>query len=364
MVDGKRKFVVACGGTGGHSFPGLAVARELLARGHEVTVWMSGRSVESSVLKGWEGDVFATGAKQLSPRGMFANLRAFFRCRKELKRNPPEAVLAMGSYSSVAPVLAAATCRVPVLLHEANTVPGRAIDFLSSFARKVAISFDKTAEHFPDSETVLTGLPVRPEVSGCQPFDDVPAGDFKVFVTGGSQGAHRVNEIVAKALPMLKSELAKRGRGLFVIHQTGVNDEPMVAKAYAEAGVSARVKAFEHEMGRAFATADVVIARAGASTCFELALTGKPAFFIPLPSAMRDHQHYNAAAFAAAGAAAEGVQQSLKPRALANWLLNKAMNPVSLAEMSAKMRSMAIPDAASRVADLVERLAGDGGVNG
>ena len=133
MVDGKRKFVVACGGTGGHSFPGLAVAKELLSRGHEVTVWMSGRSVESSVLKGWEGAVFATGAKQLSLRGMFANLRAFFKCRKELKRNPPEALLAMGSYSSVAPVLAAAVRGLPVVLHEANTVPGRAVDFLSYF---------------------------------------------------------------------------------------------------------------------------------------------------------------------------------------------------------------------------------------
>ena len=266
MVDGKRRFVVACGGTGGHSFPGLAVAKELLSRGHEVTVWMSGRSVESSVLKGWEGEVFATGAKQLSLRGMFANLRALFKCRKELKRNPPEALLAMGSYSSVAPVLAAAVRGVPVVLHEANTVPGRAVDFLSAFARKVAISFTKTAEHFSDSETVLTGLPIRPEVAGGRPFDDVPMEDFKVFVTGGSQGAHRVNEIAIKALPILKNELSKRGRRLFVIHQTGVKDEPMVAKAYSESGISAQVKAFEHEMGRAIASADIVIARAGAST--------------------------------------------------------------------------------------------------
>lgn len=358
MVDGKRRFVVACGGTGGHSFPGLAVAKELLSRGHEVAVWMSGRSVESSVLKGWEGEVFATGAKQLSLRGMFANLRALFKCRKELKRNPPEALLAMGSYSSVAPVLAAAVRGVPVVLHEANTVPGRAVDFLSAFARKVAISFTKTAEHFSDSETVLTGLPIRPEVAGGRPFDDVPMEDFKVFVTGGSQGAHRVNEIAIKALPILKNELSKRGRRLFVIHQTGVKDEPMVAKAYRESGISAQVKAFEHEMGRAIASADIVIARAGASTCFELALTGKPAFFIPLPSAMRDHQHYNAAAFAAVGAAAEGVQESLKPRALANWLLNKAMNPAALAEMGVKMRSMAHPDAAAQVANLVESVAG------
>lgn len=359
MVDGKCKFVVACGGTGGHSFPGLAVAKELLSRGHEVTVWMSGRSVESSVLKGWEGEVFATGAKQLSLRGMFANLRAFFKCRKELKRNPPEALLAMGSYSSVAPVLAAAVCGVPVVLHEANTVPGRAVDFLSDFARKVAISFPKTAEYFSESKIVHTGLPVRMEVAGCEPFADVSAKDFKIFITGGSQGAHMVNEIVVRAMQILKNDLVKRGRGLFVIHQTGVKDEAFVAKAYADAGVTAQVKAFEHEMGRAFATADVVIARAGASTCFELALTGKPAFFIPLPSAMRNHQHYNASAFASVGAGAEGVQAELKPRALANWLLKKAENPVSLANMATKMKSLARPDAAARVADLVESVAAE-----
>lgn len=357
MTGGKGRFVVACGGTGGHSFPGLAVAKELVGRGHEVTVWMSGRSVESSVLKGWEGEVFATGAKQLSFRGMFANLRAFFRCRKELVRGRPDVLLAMGSYSSVAPVLAASVCRVPVVLHEANTVPGRAVDFLSGFAAKVAISFPKTAEHFPDSETVHTGLPVRASVAVGEMFSEIPTDAFKVFVTGGSQGAHMVNEIVIRAMPILKNDLDRRGRGLFVIHQTGVKDETHVAKAYAEAGIPSRVNAFEHEMGRAFASADVVIARAGASTCFELALTGKPAFFIPLPSAMRDHQHHNASAFVATGAGAEGVQAELRPRALANWLLNKAENPASLASMSAKMKSLARPDAAARVADLVERVA-------
>ena len=115
--------------------------------------------------------------------------------------------------------------------------------------------------------------------------------------------------------------------------------------------------AFEHEMGRAFATADVVVARAGASTCFELALTGKPAFLIPMPTSMRNHQHYNAAAFAEKQAAAEGRQNELTPRTLANWLLHKAENRYSLAEMARKISALAVPDAAAKVADLVERVA-------
>lgn len=351
------RLVVACGGTGGHSFPGLAVASELASRGHDVSVWMSGRDVESSVLKGWTGQVFATGAKQLSAKNIFGNIRAFMRCRSELKRMKPDAMLAMGSYSSLPPVIAAARRKVPVVLHEANTVPGRAIDFLSNFARAIATSFDKTAEYFPGKEVVLTGLPVRRDIAGQPPLDGVPDGAFRVFITGGSQGAHRVNELASKAIVMLNRNLASLGRKLYVIHQTGVKDEAAVAQTYASAGVDARVNAFEHEMGRAFATADVVISRAGASTCFELALTGKPAFLIPLPTAMRDHQHYNAAVFAARQAAAEGRQNELSPRSLANWLLHKAENRYSIAEMSRKMSSLACPDAAARVADLVERVA-------
>ena len=353
------KLVVACGGTGGHAFPGLAAAKELASRGHDVTVWMSGRDVESSVLKGWEGPVFATGARQLSLKNAFANLRAILRCRKEMRRAKPDALLAMGSYSSLPPVLAATGCKVPVVLHEANTVPGRAVDVLSSMAKAVAISFEETAKHFPGKETVLTGLPVRTDIAGQPRFEDIPDDAFCVFVTGGCQGAHKVNEIASKALVLLNKDLSKIGRRLHVIHQTGVKDAGWVAEVYGEAGIPARVNAFEHEMGRAMSTAHVVVARAGASTCFELALTGRPAFLIPLPSAMRNHQHYNAAAFASKLAAAEGVQEDLTPGALAKWLFHKTVHIGSLLEMAGNMKSMAVPDAAGRVANLVERIAGD-----
>ena len=148
------KFVVACGGTGGHAFPGLAVAEELKSRGHEVTVWDSGRDIESSVMRSWSGPVFSTGAKQLSLRNAFAIWRSISRCRKEMRKEKPDALLAMGSYSSLPPVMAARSCAVPVVLHEANTVPGRAVEFLSRFAKTVATSFDVTARHLPKSETV------------------------------------------------------------------------------------------------------------------------------------------------------------------------------------------------------------------
>ena len=357
------KIVVACGGTGGHAFPGLAVAAELKRRGHEVVVWDSGRDIESSVMKSWDGPVFSTGARQLSPKNVFSIFASILRCRKEMKRAKPDALLAMGSYSSLPPVLAARMCKVRVFLHEANTVPGKAVEFLSRFADTVAISFDMTARYLKDVKTVRTGLPVRAAITEGRRFDFGPANAFVVFVTGGSQGAHAVNLLLMDALSMLKREVDKRlsshppslpPRPLYVIHQTGAKDETLVMTEYTKVSLPARVHAFENEMANAFASADIVVARAGASTCFELAACGKPAFFIPLPSAMRNHQHFNADAFVAKGAADEGVQAQLAAKQICRYLLEKYDHAEHLARMAEKMKALATPDAAAKVADLVE----------
>jgi len=355
------KVVVACGGTGGHAFPGLAVAEELASRGHEVTVWDSGRDIESSVMKRWKGATFSTGARQLSARNAISILRSILRCRKEMRRVRPDAILAMGSYSSLPPVMAAKTCGVKIYLHEANTVPGKAVDFLSRFASVVATSFEMTSKYLRGVKTVLTGLPVRADIASGTRFPFVPKDAFVVFVTGGSQGAHAVNMLMSDALVQLKKALDERresgaeaGRQLYVIHQTGMKDEGVVMAAYAAAGLPSRVHAFESEMANAFATADLVVARAGASTCFELAACGKPSLLIPLPSALRDHQHHNAESFAAKGAADEGVQDKLTSDAVCRYILDRYDHPEKLAKMADRMRSLATPDAAARVADLVE----------
>lgn len=353
------KIVVACGGTGGHAFPGLAVAEELVRRGHEVVVWSSGRDIESSVMKRWTGPIFTTGTRQISLRNGLAILRSFFACRKELKRFRPNAVLAMGSYSSLPPVLAARSCGIKVFLHEANTVPGKAVEFLSRFADAVAISFAVTAKFMPWVRTVETGLPVRAEIVSGKRFPFIPPQAFTVFVTGGSQGAHAVNELMMDALSMMKAELDRRAaaggvvRPLYVIHQTGIHDEGPVMGVYAHAALSSRVHAFEREMADAFASADLVVARAGASTCFELAACGKPALLIPLPTAMRNHQHCNAETFVEHGAADEGIQAKLSARQVCRYLLEKYDHPERLAQMAEKMRALATPDAAGKVADLV-----------
>jgi UDP-N-acetylglucosamine--N-acetylmuramyl-(pentapeptide) pyrophosphoryl-undecaprenol N-acetylglucosamine transferase len=355
------KVIVACGGTGGHAFPGLAVAEELASRGHDVTVWDSGRDIESSVMKRWKGATFSTGARQISARNAFAILRSVLRCRKEMRRVRPDVLLAMGSYSSLPPVMAARSCGVRTYLHEANTVPGKAVDLLSRFATAVAISFEMTSRFLKDAKTVHTGLPVRSDIASGTRFPFVPNDAFVVFVTGGSQGAHAVNMLMSDALVQVKKTLdARREAGdasvrqLYVIHQTGMKDEGLVMAAYAAAGLPSRVHAFENEMANAFATADLVVARAGASTCFELAACAKPSLLIPLPTALRDHQHHNAEAFAAKGAADEGIQAKLTPEAVCRYILDRYDHPEKLARMSERMRAMASPDSAARVADLVE----------
>ncbi|HPW74939.1 MAG TPA: UDP-N-acetylglucosamine--N-acetylmuramyl-(pentapeptide) pyrophosphoryl-undecaprenol N-acetylglucosamine transferase [Kiritimatiellia bacterium] len=348
-----KTFVVACGGTGGHVFPGLAVAQELRLRGHAVDVWFSGRAVERSTLCDWDGPVFLTGARQLSVRTLPQTLNAFFRCARELKRRRPDALLAMGSYTSLPPVVAARLANVPILLHEANAVPGKAVEVLSGMAELTAISFEETAAWMPRRKTVFTGLPVRQELIGKPRFDEIPEGMFTVLVTGGSQGARRVNRLVTQAFCLLQQS----GSGEFaVLHQSGAADEARVRQTYEEAGVWARVRAFEPEMGRAYASADLVVCRAGASTCFELCLLGKPALMIPLPSAIRNHQFLNASALARSGGVDVGIEKELSARSIMRYVQNKMRTPACLMHMGEALKALAHPAAAQRVADALESL--------
>ena len=176
---------------------------------------------------------------------------------------------------------------------------------------------------------------------------------FTIFITGGSQGAHRVNQLTAQAMCLLKQDGVS---DFFVIHQTGVADEATVRETYEKAGVPGLVSAFITEMGRAYASADFVIARAGASTCFELCLLGKPALLIPLPTAVRDHQRLNATALAKTGGANIGTQHELTGRTIMRYVLNKKNNPDALKQMSQALKSLTPEGAAGRVAKVIEEM--------
>jgi UDP-N-acetylglucosamine--N-acetylmuramyl-(pentapeptide) pyrophosphoryl-undecaprenol N-acetylglucosamine transferase len=342
-------IVVACGGTGGHVFPGLTTARNLRSRGHAVTVWLSGRTVEEAALPAWDGPIWRTGARPLRAAAVPAVLASVVRCVRQMRRTRPDRLLAMGSYASLPPAVAAWLCRVPVVLHEANTVPGQAVDWLSRLARVTAVSFPGTEAALPGRRVVLTGLPVRRELAaaGRPPR---PAPGFAVLVTGGSQGAHAVNERACGAL----CRLAEQGvSGLRVLHQSGAADADGLRARYAAAGVAAQVVPFIRDMGAAYAAADVAVCRAGAVTCAELCLCGVPAILIPLPGAVRDHQRHNAAALAAGGGAVLAEQGALTDDTLAERLRALADAPSRRAAMADALLRLAVPDADARLADCV-----------
>jgi UDP-N-acetylglucosamine--N-acetylmuramyl-(pentapeptide) pyrophosphoryl-undecaprenol N-acetylglucosamine transferase len=354
---GAMKICVACGGTGGHIFPGLATACELRARGHAVTLWLAGRDVEAASVDGWDGEItsiraagFPSGISLRSIGVVFRLCGAIFASWRQMRRMRPDVVLGMGSYASVGPVLAARMCGVPVVLHEANAVPGRAISFLARFAARVGITFEAASQHLDAAKVAVTGFPLRGTLS--QPLH--AASDvFTLLVMGGSQGAHALNETLPKAL----ARLCTQGVSLRVIHLAGVRDADFVEKQYQALGVPAEVHAFAGDMASIYAAADFAIARAGAATCTELAVCGVPALLVPHPTAARNHQALNAMAMAATGGMAMQLQQDLTVDWLVGYLNTLIEEPDTITRMRGKLGGIARADGAVQLADLVERAA-------
>jgi UDP-N-acetylglucosamine--N-acetylmuramyl-(pentapeptide) pyrophosphoryl-undecaprenol N-acetylglucosamine transferase len=347
---------IACGGTGGHIFPGLATAAELRKRGHKVTLWLGGRGVESASVENWDGKVvavqasgFPSGFSFQSVRVATGLVRAVLTCRKRMKLDRPDVLLAMGSYASVGPALAARSLGIPFVVHEANAVPGRAAAFLAHFASAIAVTFSKTSGMFGGRKTVVTGFPLRKDIR--LQFDEgiLVKGKFTALVMGGSQGAHKLNEVASSAL----CQLHKKGVSLQVMHLAGKNDESDVRRVYELAGVPAVVFGFLKDMGRAYGVADIAICRAGAASCMELSLYKIPALLIPLPSARRDHQRENARVLESAGAADVIAESDLTSERLGDYVENCVRDRARLDKMKQDMQAIANPDAASKLADLV-----------
>jgi UDP-N-acetylglucosamine--N-acetylmuramyl-(pentapeptide) pyrophosphoryl-undecaprenol N-acetylglucosamine transferase len=348
-------IAVACGGTGGHIFPGLATARVLQKRGNEVSLWLGGRDVENLSVLGWQGKVITVKAEGFPPAVSLRwftiavrLLRSIATCRGLMKQNRPDVVLAMGSYASVGPVLAAHSLGIPVVLHEANAVPGRAVSLLSRWASVVAVAFVPAAHYFRHRKVVVTGLPVR-EVVKSRLRDGLEEGRFTVLVMGGSQGAHKLNEIASAAI----SRVHRSGAEIQAVHLTGPRDESWVRGIYMEKGVTAVVFGFLKEMGEAYNVADLAIARSGAASCVELSAYGVPALFVPLPLARRDHQTVNARVFVEAGAAEMVAEKDLSAERLAEYIAACMTNRTKLDKMKNSTKNAFVADAAEKLADLV-----------
>ena len=348
---------IACGGTGGHLFPGLAVAKVLRQRGSSVTLWLDHRAVESARDSGWDGEVetikatgFSLDISLKSIGTAFQLMGAVITCWQRMRKNKPDVVLAMGSYASFGPVVAARLCRIPVVLHEANAIPGRAISMLSRFADVVAITFEECSKYFK-CRTELTGFPVRDDIVPYFPEDTIlQKGVFNLLIMGGSQGAHYINKIASDALCVL----ADKGVSIQVIHLAGAADYESIREKYAAAGVLGVVFPFLQDMGMAYGMADLAVCRAGASTCMELAAFELPALLVPLPSARRDHQMLNAKVLEKAGAADMIDQDDLSVNKLSEYIEALVADASSMVEKKRCLKELAMPDAAVRIAALVE----------
>ncbi|MBT8046159.1 MAG: UDP-N-acetylglucosamine--N-acetylmuramyl-(pentapeptide) pyrophosphoryl-undecaprenol N-acetylglucosamine transferase, partial [Pontiella sp.] len=294
------KFGVACGGTGGHIFPGLATAGALAERGHDVTLWLAGKDVEHDAIKAWQGDILTVPSEGFQFGFSLRSLQTIVKLRKAyrlsiglMREQAPHAMLAMGSYASFGPVRAAAKFDIPYVLHEANLVPGRAVSLLARKADTIAVSFDRTGSYMKHGNIVTTGMPLRKalEIASRQPRSmRAPEDGLRVLVMGGSRGAQILNETVPNAI----AAAAAKGLRLQVEHIAGLQDKESLEAVYAELGTKARVHHFVQDMEAKYLAADLAICRSGAATCAELAAFGVPALLVPYPHAVRNHQMSNA----------------------------------------------------------------------
>lgn len=356
------RVLIAGGGTGGHLYPGIALAEEVTARpGGQVLFVGTARGLEARVVPaaGYPLELLdVSGIKRAGLLGLVKALlrlpRAFLASLAILRHFRPDMVVGVGGYASGPIVLAAALSGRPTAIQEQNSVPGITNRILGRFVRAVFVAFDDARLFFDGRKVRATGNPVRRKfLEGAAGRE--PAASPVLLVCGGSQGARAVNDAVLAALPSLLA----RFLGLRVLHQAGPADFDRVRQAVAAARLDARVdvRAFIDDMASAYRGSTLVIGRAGALTLAELAITGRPAVLIPLPTAADDHQTRNAAAFERAGAAALLPQAEATGERLAEVCTGLLADEARRTSMSAAMAGLGRPAAARRIVDALEAIA-------
>ncbi|HKH98657.1 MAG TPA: undecaprenyldiphospho-muramoylpentapeptide beta-N-acetylglucosaminyltransferase [Candidatus Sulfotelmatobacter sp.] len=355
------RAILAGGGTGGHVIPALAIANELKkSYGAEVLFIGTARGIENRLVPaaGFPLQLVRVGAlKNVSlmtrAKTAFDLPRALWDAGRMLNEFAPDVVIGVGGYASGPAMLAALVKHIPTLAFEPNVVPGFANRIVARFVSAAAVHFEETADYFRHAE--VAGVPVRQAF-----FEIAPkrGGTPTVLVFGGSQGAHAINEAMIRCLRVLRREAP----GIHIIHQTGERDYNDALAAYQALGESAGLKfevfKFIEDMPAAFARADLVVCRSGASTVAEIAAAGKPAVFVPFPRAADDHQRVNAEALARHGAAVVVEESKLEGVWLAETIAVLLQDPSRLEKMSRAARELAHPNAARDIAAMAARLAG------
>ena len=359
----QKLAVVAAGGTGGHLFPAEALAQALTARGWRIVLATDTRGARfaegfpAEERMGLSAATFRSGDPVGMVRAGLTIGQGVLQARSAFGRLKPQVVVGFGGYPSLPAMLAAFSLNVPTVIHEQNAVIGRANKLLAPRASAIACAFPtlKKAPASVSSRVVVVGNPIRPHVRAL--FEEAykrPSRTIHLLITGGSQGARLLSELPPTAIQLLPEALRAR---LKVHQQTRADSIEAARKGYAEAMVEAEIAPFFRDMATRLGQAHLVIGRAGASTCCELAVAGRPAILVPLKVALDDDQGQNARLLADAGAAEIISEDALTPEVLAAALQRLFEHPAELARMAAAARSVAVPDAAEKLADLVEATA-------
>jgi UDP-N-acetylglucosamine--N-acetylmuramyl-(pentapeptide) pyrophosphoryl-undecaprenol N-acetylglucosamine transferase len=358
-----KHYVLAAGGTGGHMVPAAALAAELTKRGHRVALVSDARGVRfPGLFEDIQTHVLPAGRFAGGPLGWAKATREMWRGRamaRELYRTfKPAAVIGFGGYPALPALLAAFANKIPTAVHEQNAVLGRVNRFVAGRVDAIATSSESTERLAPKllGKTHLVGNPVREAVLAlrARPYPLLEEdGIFRVLVTGGSQGASILSQVVPDGLAMLPVTFRRR---LQVTHQARIEDIDEVRAKYAEHHIPAELATYLPDMPEQLAWAHLVIARAGASTISELTAAGRPAILVPLPGATDDHQTANAREITKAGGARTIAQKDFTAVELAKQMQKLGLDPAALQNAAGRARSCGRPNAASDLADLVESL--------
>ncbi len=359
------RIAIACGGSGGHLFPGLAVAQALSERGHEILLLVSEKEIDATALRAHpefrSEKLPSIGLPTvLSPafiRFLQRAWESFSRCRVIFRRHRPLAVLSMGGFTSTAPLIVAKLVGIPSFIHESNSIPGRANRWGARFASRILLGFSECRSYFPKTECIVTGTPVRTSMTMPLNREQVletfrlDPSRKTLLVTGGSQGASGINQLLFRAAPLL------RHLHVQVIHLTGERDDRLAAANYLRENIPAYVVPFHHHMEEALSCADLVISRAGASSLSEFSHFGLPSILIPYPFATDNHQQSNASVFVRAGAAEMLLESETTPEILSRLIANLLDDDRRRKNMAIQAKNVFPHDAAQRIVAAIEEIA-------
>lgn len=358
MSELEKRIVLATGGTGGHMFPAQALATELSKQGYNVFIFSDGRGHQFSEAPFVKVKVPAAqlqGSLTRKVKGGIKLVAGLGVALYHLRRIKPHAVVGFGGYASIPTMIAAATLRLPTIVHQADACFGRANRFLAPFVTRIATSFPHV-ENIPTScqeKVSLTGLPLRSDIKPSPYVASKEKGPFHLLVTGGSQGAKVFGDVLPEAVGLLKPDLQKR---LHVHQQCRVEFLQKTEENYQKTQANAELSPFLDRMGERYKKAHLVISRAGASSVGEAMLVGRPALFIPYPYAMDHHQFYNAKQAVDVKGGWIVEEKDLTPKVLAQVLSDLMASPQKLEKAAAHIQTVAIPDAPLRLAHLVKMI--------